>query len=285
MHMKPVLALLLLFSSLQSLQAQYQPFDLDSGRWYAFYSTKGGRFGGGHVSSNYVRDSVKFYCEGDTIINAITYKKLMYVGNTESQTVPLSPISGYYGAIRNDVPNKKVYFVTLNGTEFTLYNFNLNIGDTIPETVIFSNPEPVSHIDSVLYCSAYHKRYHTASGYYVIEGVGSEHGMFPVKWATSYGWLMCYQEFGNGACVDCNIPLSLDSHEQHKLTVFPNPATASVQIESTQPVRSVDVFDLKGKLVEHVEHWQGAIDLKNQGSYILKITTNSGIFVRKLVIH
>ncbi|MNK31446.1 hypothetical protein D3C87_498820 [compost metagenome] len=288
--MKHVLALLLVFSTVQSLIAQqYKPFGLDSGRWYANYSTKGGKFGGGHSSSFYANDSVKFYCDGDTIINAMAFKKLMYVGNTRSQTVPLTPISGYYGAIRNDVPNKKVYFLSKNydssytGTGGLLYDFDLTIGDSILVSSDLNDKEPVSSIDSVQYCGEYHKRYNTSSGYFVIEGVGSKHGMFPVKWATNLGWLICYQDYGIGTCTDCNIQLSLDSYSKSQLTIFPNPTTGSVQIESDLDIRSIEVYDIKGTLIEQFSEHNGSIELKNKGIYFLKINTDSETFVRKLI--
>jgi len=79
----------------------------------------------------------------------------------------------YYCAIREE--SKKVYQLTDTG-EFLLYNFNVGIGDSIPD--YFSNAA-VTSIDSVLLGGVFHKRYMTSdSGFYVIEGVGSSRGLF-----------------------------------------------------------------------------------------------------------
>lgn len=284
--MKHILVLLLVFSTVQSLKAQYKPFNLDSGRWYTLYSTKGGMFGGGDHQNYYAIDSIKFYCDGDTIINATTFKKLMYVGNTRSQAVPLTPVSGYYGAIRNDEPNKRVYLLPSNSTvvELVLYDFNVSIGDSIPVSYeYFNDKEPVSQIDSVLYCGTYHKRYSSASGYNIIEGVGSLHGMIPVKFATDLGTRLCYQELGNGVCTECSLALSLDAYSQNQLIVFPNPANGSVRIVTDLNIRSIEVYDLTGTLVSHLDEYNGVIKLNNKGCYFLKISTDSEVFVRKLV--
>ncbi|WP_294669858.1 T9SS type A sorting domain-containing protein [uncultured Fluviicola sp.] len=288
--MKKLLVIFLIFSTAQCLKAQqYQPFDLNSGIWYCFYSTKGGMFGGGTPVNYYASDSVKFYCDGDTIINAVAFKKLMYAGNTSSQVVPLTPISGYYGAIRNDVPNKKVYFVSkgydssYQGTGDLLYDFDLNIGDSIATHFISTDKEPVSQIDSVLYCGAYHKRYSSPSGYFIIEGIGSQHGLIPVKFATNFGYTMCYEETGNQSCTNCNIALSLEDNTLNRLAIFPNPTTGSIQIQSDLDILYLELYDADGSLVERINDSKTGIDLKRSGVYLLKIHTDSGEFVRRLI--
>jgi hypothetical protein len=90
--------LLIILSSISAKSQEYIPFDFENGEWYCLYSTKGGMFGGEH-GTYYATDSVKFFCSGDTIINDTSYHKLYYAGNTSSQIVPKTFISGYYGAI------------------------------------------------------------------------------------------------------------------------------------------------------------------------------------------
>ena len=277
--MKKLLVVVLIFSTVQCLKAQqYQPFDLDSGIWYCFYSSKGGMFGGGNHQNYYASDSVKFYCDGDTIINSVAFKKLMYVGNTQSQVVPLTPISGYYGAIRNDIPNKKVYL----GTN-VLYDFDLTIGDSILTNFGSPYKEPVSQIDSVLYCGEYHKRYSSPSGYFIIEGIGSQNGLIPVKFATNFGYTICYEEIGNQSCTNCNIALSLENNTLNRLAIFPNPTTGSIQIQSDLDILYLELYDADGSLVERINDSKMEIDLKRSGVYLLKIHTDSGEFVRRLI--
>lgn len=282
--MKKLLVLFLVLSSVQSLNAQqYQPFDLDSGIWYCFYSSKGGKFGGGTPANYYASDSVKFYCDGDTTINSVAFKKLMYLGNTHSQIVPLTPISGYYGAIRNDIPAKKVYFVSRNGTENLLYDFDLTIGDSILTNFGSPYKEPVSQIDSVLYCGAYHKRYSSPSGYFITEGFGSQNGLIPLKFSTNIGYTICYEESGNQACTNCNIELSLETNSLDRLAIFPNPTTGSIQIQSDLNIQYLELYDADGSLVEWINDYKGSITLSRSGVYLLKIHTDSEVFTRRLI--
>jgi hypothetical protein len=284
-YKKQLIALFLLLSTFTSLNAQeYKPFNFDYGSWCCAYVVKGGKFPtpGIDHQNYYANDSVRFYCNGDTLINTEIYKKLMYVGNTRSQIVPLTPISGYYGAIRNDIPNKRVYFLKNSG-ESLLYDFNLNIGDSILVSSELTDKEPVSLIDSVLYCGEYHRRYNTASGYTLIEGIGSQNGFFPVKFATNLGRNFGYAESGSVPCNECDFTASIDSYSLSRLTVFPNPTNESVQITSDLNIRSIELYDLNGALVERMDSYECPIELRKKGFYFLKVYTDSEVFIRKVM--
>lgn len=63
---------------------------------------------------------------GDTIINGINYRKIYSV-----QKYPTTSYA-FWGGIRNDIPNKKVYQYDASiGIEKLLYDFNLSLGDTL----------------------------------------------------------------------------------------------------------------------------------------------------------
>ena len=96
---------------LKASSQNYVPFDFSSGEWFCSYFTKGGLFS--QHGTYYASESLKFYCSGDTTINSIDFKKLYYKGTTYSQIMPLTVISGYMGAIRNDTTKKKVWFMIL----------------------------------------------------------------------------------------------------------------------------------------------------------------------------
>ena len=268
---------------------EYKPFNLDSGLWCCMYNMKGGMFGGGTPVNIYATDSVKFYCSGDTLINSVAFKKLMYVGNTRSMVVPPTAISGYYGAVRNDVPNKKVYFVSkgydssYTGMGELLYDFDITIGDSIHTDWFFVQKEPVVQIDSVQYCNEYHKKYITSSGYSIIEGIGSENGLIPINFGTSLGWTFGYQEYGNSTCIECDFVASIDSYSIDQLNVFPNPTNGKVKIVSDLNIRYIELYDIDGTLIESLNYDDEFIELKNKGYYLLKIHTDSEIIIRKLI--
>ncbi|MGE0018285.1 MAG: T9SS type A sorting domain-containing protein [Draconibacterium sp.] len=190
----------------------YQPFDFENGTWYCRYVTKGGQFGADFERTQYVTDSVKFYCNGDTVINNFVYKKLYYSGFSFIQNSDKKPISGFYTAIRNDTLNKRILFApagydtVVSGTGIVLYNFNLSVGDSIGYNFNTNKKDLVTSIDSVMYCNRVHRRFNSESGWNtLIEGIGSVSGLFPVISPTDYGTLLCYQEAGNNDCAGCKI--------------------------------------------------------------------------------
>src|ERR1043165_7822175 len=111
--------------------------------------------------------------DGDTLISGNIYTKVFkdsYLQRCSCIVIsPPNPWSTpsciqypfdsyYFGGIRNDSVNKKVYFIQdANYPERILYDFNLNVGDTL--TGVFCNNKPVVKIDSVLVGSDYRKCY------------------------------------------------------------------------------------------------------------------------------
>lgn len=82
----------------------------------------------------------RYFFEGDSVLNNITYKKLM--AKSFSQLTgsiyppyPLSSEASVYGLMREDIINKKVYFQDITTfpqvAEIVLYDFNLQVGDSI----------------------------------------------------------------------------------------------------------------------------------------------------------
>lgn len=198
--------------SIVCFSQSYQPFDFEKGIWYCRYVSKGGWFGAGFDRTQYVTDSVKFYCNGDTTINNFVYKKLYYSGFSSVHGLPRKPVSGYYSAIRNDTINKKIlyapagYDAANTGNGLILYDFNLTVGDSIGYNYSTSKKDIVTSIDNVVYCNRAHRRFNSESGENtIIEGIGSVSGLFPLVSPTDYGTLLCYQEYGNSDCVDCKI--------------------------------------------------------------------------------
>lgn len=153
----------------------YKPFNFYDGQWVCGYDTKGGKFSN-YEQNHYIREEVKFYCQGDTVINDTLFHKLYYEGVARYPEWARRNLSGYYGIIRNDTLKRQVWF-----NSQLLYDFNLQVGDSL----FFGcdSPEPIESIDSVLYCDKWHRRYNytnrNGDKLYVIEGVGSIFGLIP----------------------------------------------------------------------------------------------------------
>jgi hypothetical protein len=129
--------------------------------------------------------SYKVFPNSDTIINSVTYVKFY------------SP--SYWGAIRQDILEKKVYLVTRGqASETLLYNFNYTVGDSVKTklgdfTAFSGSVSRYRVIDSVFYQSfsdgicrkTFRLKYlQLNSGYYggvansyITEGIGNDVGI------------------------------------------------------------------------------------------------------------
>ena len=100
----------------------------------------------------------QYYCQGDTIIDGKTFNKLyeFSISYYEPYFYPDTTFAHYISAIRNN-DSKQVFYRNLYGTSETLiYEFNLNVGDTIFREV---DNFVINETDSIEYCGIYRKRY------------------------------------------------------------------------------------------------------------------------------
>src|SRR6476646_1832960 len=182
---KLILSFSLLFTMCAS-KAQswvYHPFPSDSATWMQE-----------HVGSDGTSYFYRTYLLGDTTISSVTYHKIYMTGNTGYinsvggySPGPFSAID-FIGGLREDIPNKKVYFYRANqGTETLLYNFNLNTGDVAFIDSVYSPYDTVmvTGIDSVIIGGVQHRSLvltNISTGPVQaanwIEGVGSDAGLF-----------------------------------------------------------------------------------------------------------
>lgn len=160
----------------------YTPFPTDSAYWRTDFLGISNAIGCTGESDDY-----QYIMKGDTIINSLMYKKIYKSGKRYPATSPppcmnyLNYYKYYYGALRDDVSNRKVYFIS-NTSEELLYDFNLNVNDSLPP--LPGSAQKYSVIDSIDFITLtdgkLHKRFRiTNSGFgnvndnYIIEGVGS----------------------------------------------------------------------------------------------------------------
>jgi len=216
---------------------------------------------------------------GDTIINSTLYTKVyeMY------DSTILHPNSTYFAAIREN-ENKQIYCLLPGFSESILYDFNLNIGDTIfyniggglcHNEVDFwdeNHYRIVYEKDSMLLLNnQYRKRWILGGslGYQTwIEGVGS------INWFGLLNPLItavvlngdnyqfaCFKEndtvlyLNNMFCDQCFCQLYTGLEHQNirtekTITVFPNPSSDKVTIRINETYNSIyklEIFDLSGK--------------------------------------
>jgi hypothetical protein len=320
--MKRLLVLLVFVSFAKTNFAQlYQAFPTDSAVW----RQSSANF---NYPDWYQRD-YKYYIQGDTLFSGNTYHKIFktvissyYIMGSnptfELRSGPtMTDTNKYVGAIREDL-SKHVYFLpdTITTTsEILLYDFNLNVGDTLPysynNSSYFLGLNYVSGIDSVLVGTQYHKRFKiSASGYTnyvsIIEGVGSAFGLLemfidPFEWSD---FLICYSYNGQSVWTDsighpptytpdCSLPALAGINEQsqkNQISIFPNPTTGIITIKThISEKTSIIITDILGKTTYQAafSSAEKVIDLSQfpRGVYFLKATDSNKISsIQKIVL-
>lgn len=244
--------------------------------------------------------------QGDTLINNVSWNKLYATSDSSFQNNLI-----YQGLLRAE--NNKVFFLdTLNQLD-TLYNFNLNLGDSVLFDLYETNSEwlQVIDIDSVLISGVYYKRLHFEEPQFSafdvlnevwIEDIGSIHGplfpKFPVKFSSeipdsvlltcTYSQSQQIWQHPNYTICYINHVLSMDEVLVAYVEVYPNPFTTTLNIENS------DVGQYKLSLVSHLGQLvkqvyintpKSTIDLSKlkAGIYFLKIENQYGIQTIKLI--
>ncbi len=246
---------------------------------------------------------------GDTIISAVIYKKLHSSGYAYYLSSCCWYYNNYEGAIRQDTTQRKVYYVPKTASnEQLLYDFNLNIGDTLPPAYNNSpNTNYVSSIDSLLVGTSYRKQFHISligatsswdSNYvFLIEGIGSTFGLTADLYPPFEGGcgLGCFIE--NDSIVytnplancDMTIGLSEYSNQNILISIYPNPTKGIFTITSSEMFKC-SVYDVFGREVfpfanQSIRH-STKLDLSShsKGIYVVRIKSEGKITSRKVVL-
>lgn len=172
---------LYLFTTNILLAQSYKPLAVDGVHWIIVFNED--------ETILPVDQLYEYYCEGDTLLNNVLYKKIFKRDMEVTQSgPPFTPISEYQiaGFIREDTITKKVYAIDWvtdffdlcpNGEEHLLYDFSLNTGDTVNFCLYPWNDHVI--ID-IFYSNSYNqtvKTFRTNMAFY-FEGIGSEFGLF-----------------------------------------------------------------------------------------------------------
>lgn len=93
--------------------------------------------------------------------------------------------------------------------------------------------------------------------------------------------------FGSQATylIDVSVPASIEEVTMENTTVYPNPATDVLTINSGSQVQRVEIFNIQGQLVKAEAgdvHTISVKDLAN-GLYTLKLTTENGTSMHKII--
>jgi hypothetical protein len=246
-----------------------------------------------------------FKLMNDTIIDSQEYHAI-FTNN---------PPNSYFCAFREE--NKKIYFrFKDDSSDFLLYDFNLNVGDTMfynffdPTTEEYNHNKKVIAIDSIsLLNGEVRKTYRLASisHFYLsddiwVEGIGS------ITWKGLFNplvtnYLLNGDNFKFGYfCNDnqdlffdsdceihqCDVELAVNESEIKYIALYPNPCNDIITITTTNHViESIELYNSIGQLIksEIINKYDYTMPIKyfNPGIYFLKIKFNNQEITKKII--
>lgn len=227
---------------------------------------------------------------GDTSINSIDYKNIY-----QTKDSIFDPInSTYFCSIRES--GQKWYIVSeIDSIEHILYDFNIQIGDTVTSYNLYLQEyleQIVSNVDSIELNGNKYKNIElrALTRSFVenwIEGIGSTNGFYvPAHHVYDAGFqLLCFHR--NDSLIYLNSPdgtcgyikvgkenLLLDS----EIKISPNPVTNILNIESNNDQR-ITIYDSTGKKVLSSNNKQIDISIFKRGVYEVKIFDNNNKYI------
>jgi len=246
--------------------------------------------------------SYSYIFSGDTLIGGNNYHNIA-VPAIQMNTIAFQCTTsgawiepGYYaGAIRQDIPGKKVFIVPPSEVvEQLLYDFNLEVGDTVKGfTESFAFPQDtVISIDSVIVGNDYRKRWFINSTYgiYLIEGIGSSYGLLELSPGMATDFFLngiCFSQNGTalypeGSSV-CDIITGIkDTTTTLSMTfnIYPNPASNYITINVEYRMKNTEcrIMNVTGQEVfqSSINNQQSSIDISSLSPGIYFLTLSNG---------
>jgi hypothetical protein len=254
-----------------------------------------------------------YYTNGDTTINALTYKKIYRSGTGYIWTAqpPPNPCSNNTFTYIDTLPSfflrsaaKEMYVrMPSDLNEYLLYDFNLSIGDTLPQTLNnFTTDTYVVNIDSISTPFGYLKKFELSGSswsQYLIEGIGHSKGLIePMHVPLECGYdLLCFSLNDtayypiNGPTCDLAVGVNKEI-SAFKSIIFPNPTNGYTKIQFEESLSNAEIIisNIYGQTLQKIEQVNGTETTLNfesfaSGIYYLTLKKNQqNIACHKLII-
>jgi len=268
---------------------EYTPFILDDADWFVEEVTPmwGGKF-------------IKYYTTSDTIIEGITYKNVsqktvcIYTQDRDNGGINYSDSfdsnDRHIGSLREE--NKKVFFVNAaNDKETLIYDFDVNVGDTI-----YYGNKYTYIIEDLGIKNGFRTYSIENSGAYtpqfpgeLIEGIGNSYGLFGSR-NPSLKYLECFRQKGEelyGECEHCEgFTTNNTNLIESEVSIIPNPANDYISIKS-QSASHVTIYDTNGKIYLEMpisKNDKLNISELTEGNYFVKISNATGQVITKQIV-
>ncbi|MFT5055211.1 MAG: hypothetical protein ACI97X_002247, partial [Oceanospirillaceae bacterium] len=250
----------------------------------------------------WVDQSVSYYIGDSVVYNGHLYHEIRYVGTswsgmTETENpdcnVSPHPVSGLAGALRAE---NGIYYVGNSSGEEMIFDFTLEVGDTLQNS--FTNDQPLI-VDSTDYVDINGKSCKrlfisggdTPEGTWIVEGIGSGFGpLEPLYNGFHSDQMNCYRENLGSAfpfnTSNCSLLGVTQETENPEFEIHPNPTNSILKISGLTSPTSFSIHNLLGKKVmSGIVNYKEELDVSglHSGIYILKITEDRHIVSRKFV--
>lgn len=247
----------------------------------------------------------RFGVYGDTTINNQLYDKIYLIENDSILNINNMT---YYAALREN--STKQVFVKLKDyyDEILIYDFSLNIGDTIhsnsPYGYLSYQTNTISDIDTIeLENNQFRRRFRiNDTGEYWIEGIGSNRGLFYPITESLIGTandLLCFKQndtiiyLNNPECDKCFCSLATAILEITKksniLKIYPNPGTSEIFIEPPfeKGLSTINMYNSNGNLINTINASSFPIKLKIKdlpfGIYFIRVIRGELVYEQKFI--
>lgn len=225
----------------------------------------------------------------DTLIGQFNYFKVNRVNISAVGPDPCCNEEGCCMYFRNDTLAKSVSYINEFGEDAILYDFNLQVDDTVPGHVGMTGglwPIVVSSIDSIQVLSSYHKRWNMlimGEPRSIIEGIGNTNGLFePISLASETTLTLTCVSIDNDIVYgteDCGI-VNIEN-ELIEPSIYPNPVNDILSIELKYRANfQIEIFNLFGhlELKAELNSITTLIEMKtfSSGLYIVKFRADNG---------
>lgn len=306
MKIKSYKLIILIFFTTNLLNAQYTPF-VEEGKFWIYEN---------HLNSDFPSaiSGHAITLLGDTIINSFAYKKVYRLNLKGAHDCPPAQVPCWRfdypyqteskeitAYIREDTLNKKIYNLlnSSTGEEALLFDFSLNVGDTLNNYVYESiwasstNEFPGGIVDSIKVIETHGQLRNSifTYGFYSIIGLPFEQritiseGLGFTEFGIFYKPLSVFIDYCEGEIEHCNLILSDKSTIlQKEIKVYPNPSNGIFHIETDETLKNIRVFSMLGQ-IKTASKFTNKIDLSplENGIYLLEITTDKEeIFIKKI---
>ncbi|MHC1776388.1 MAG: T9SS type A sorting domain-containing protein [Lentimicrobium sp.] len=296
----------LLMSSMCFSQMNY-PIPMDStSEWREYVSAWSG-------GSNYSTSSdYRVFVAGDTTIGNNVYTRLLSSGlhsfHDQGITHSTPYENEFFAFIRTDSACTYTFF---DGQEQLLYDFSLQVGDTLPMTVINWSPTVIiTSIDTVLVAGKYLKKFNLAedpvngnlAATWYMEGIGNENGLIgPMSLMLDFGSIFdCYAEnhlqaFPEETTCILSVDVAENPVSDGKTLIYPNPSNGFVTVSLNaghEKDLNLKICGVSGNVIL-AETWQLKPGMNQQtfnisgtapGIYFLIMGDGSKVIRKKIVL-